>query len=90
MRDLDDETAYEVMITENLQRKDIDPMEEAFAFNELVKSGKSADEIAQRFGKPLRFVQSRVKLAALIPEGEETRNRWENGHRLCADHLQTQ
>ena len=60
VRDLDDETAYEVMITENLQRKDIDPMEEAFAFNELVKAGKSCDEIAQRFGKPLRFVQSRV------------------------------
>ena len=56
VRDLDDETAYEVMITENLQRKDIDPMEEAFAFNELVKAGKSCDEIAQRFGKPLRFL----------------------------------
>lgn len=71
VRDLDDETAYEVMITENLQRKDIDPMEEAFAFNELVKAGKSCDEIAQRFGKPLRFVQSRVKLAALIPEAKK-------------------
>lgn len=71
VRDLDDETAYEVMITENLQRKDIDPMEEAFAFNELVKAGKSCDEIAQRFGKPLRFVQSRVKLATLIPEAKK-------------------
>ena len=71
VRDLDDETAYEVMITENLQRKDIDPMEEAFAFNELVKAGKSCDEIAQRFGKPLRFVQSRVKLASLIPEAKK-------------------
>ena len=71
VRDLDDEAAYEIMITENLQRKDIDPMEEAFAFNELVKAGKSCDEIAQRFGKPLRFVQSRVKLAALIPEAKK-------------------
>ena len=71
VRDLDDETAYEVMITENLQRKDIDPMEEAFAFAELVKVGKSADEIALRFGKPLRFVQARIKLATLIPEAKE-------------------
>ena len=47
VRELDDATAYEVMITENLQRKDIDPMEEAFAFAELIKTGKAADEIAQ-------------------------------------------
>lgn len=71
VRDLDDEAAYEIMITENLQRKDIDPMEEAFAFAELIKVGKSAEEIANRFGKPLRFVQSRVKLATLIPEAKE-------------------
>ena len=71
VRELDDATAYEVMITENLQRKDIDPMEEAFAFAELIKTGKAADEIAQRFGKPLRFVQSRIKLASLIPEAKE-------------------
>ena len=71
VRVLDDTEAYEAMITENLQRKDIDPMEEAFAFNELIKVGKTAEEIALRFGKPLRFVQQRVKLATLIPEAKE-------------------
>ena len=66
VKDLTDEQAFDAMITENLQRKDVDPIEEAFAFGELVKTGKSMDEIAERFGKTKRFVQERCKLNALI------------------------
>ena len=66
VKEMTDEEAYEAMITENLQRKDVDPIEEAFAFGELVKSGKSIDEIAARFGKTKRFVQERCKLNTLI------------------------
>ena len=62
VKEMSDEEAFEAMITENLQRKDVDPIEEAFAFGELVKSGKSIDEIAARFGKTKRFVQERCKL----------------------------
>jgi len=66
VKEMTDEEAFEAMITENLQRKDVDPMEEAFAFCELVKAGKTVDEIADRFGKPKRFVQERIKLNSLI------------------------
>lgn len=66
VKELTDEEAFDAMITENLQRKDVDPIEEAFAFGELVKAGKSVDEIAERFGKPKRFVQERIKLNTLI------------------------
>lgn len=66
VREMTDEEAFEAMITENLQRKDVDPMEEAFAFCELVKTGKSVEEIADRFGKNKRFVQERIKLNSLI------------------------
>ena len=66
VKEMTDEEAYEAMITENLQRKDVDPIEEAFAFGELVKSGKSIDEIAARFGKNKRFIQERIKLNTLI------------------------
>lgn len=66
VKELSDEEAFEAMITENLQRKDVDPIEEAFAFGELVKAGKSEDEIAARFGKTKRFVQERCKLNTLI------------------------
>lgn len=66
VKELTDEEAFDAMITENLQRKDVDPIEEAFAFGELVKAGKSVDEIAARFGKTKRFVQERCKLNTLI------------------------
>lgn len=68
VREMNDDEAFDAMITENLQRKDVDPIEEAFAFGQLHEKGKSLEEIANRFGKSLRFVQDRVKLNSLIPE----------------------
>lgn len=67
-KEMNDEEAFDAMITENLQRKDVDPTEEAFAFAELVKKGKTIEEIAARFGKSIRFVTERVKLNSLVPE----------------------
>lgn len=68
VREMTDEEAFDAMITENLQRKNVDAMEEAFAFSQLMQKGKTAEEIALRFGKSVRFVQDRVKLNNLIPE----------------------
>lgn len=68
VRDMTDEEALDAMITENLQRQDVDPIEEAFAFGQLVKTGKSIEEIALRFGKSKRFIQERIKLDNLLPE----------------------
>ena len=71
VREMSDEDALDAMITENLQRKDVDPIEEAFAFGALHKNGKSIEEIAARFGKSPRFIRERIKLDALIPEMKE-------------------
>ncbi len=68
IREMSDEEAFEAMITENLQRQDVDPMEEAFAFGQLIKNGKTAEEVALKFGKSIRFIQDRCKLNFLIPE----------------------
>lgn len=68
VREMNDAEAFDAMITENLQRKDVDPMEEAFAFGQLIERGSTAEDIALRFGKSIRFVQDRIKLNALIPE----------------------
>ena len=68
IREMTDEEALDAMITENLQRKDVDPIEEAFAFGQLVKTGKSIEEIALRFGKSKRFIQERIKLDNILPE----------------------
>lgn len=65
VRNLNDDEAFDAMITENLQRKDVDPIEEAIAFRELVKAGQDCKSIALRFGKSERYVQDRMKLAAL-------------------------
>lgn len=68
VKEMSDEEAFDAMITENLQRQDVDPMEEAFAFGQLQKKGSSIQDIALRFGKSVRFVQDRIKLNSLIPE----------------------
>lgn len=68
VKEMSDEEAFDAMITENLQRQDVDPMEEAFAFGQLQKKGSSIQDIALRFGKSIRFVQDRIKLNSLIPE----------------------
>lgn len=68
VREMSDADALDAMITENLQRKDVDPIEEAFAFGQLNNHGKSIDEIAARFGKSKRFITERIKLDSLLPE----------------------
>lgn len=68
VREMNDEQALDAMITENLQRKDVDPIEEAFAFGQLHAHGKSIEEIAERFGKSARFITERIKLDDLLPE----------------------
>lgn len=68
VKEMTDDEAFDAMITENLQRQDVDPMEEAFAFMQLNSRGQSAEDIALRFGKSARFVQDRIKLNGLIDE----------------------
>ena len=71
VREMTDDEAFEAMITENLQRKDVDPIEEAFAFVQLTEKGRSLEDIALKFGKSTRFVFDRIKLNGLIPELKE-------------------
>lgn len=68
VREMTDEQAFDAMITENLQRQDVDPVEEAIAFSLLLENGNAVEDIAVRFGKSIRFVQDRVKLKGLISE----------------------
>lgn len=68
IREMTDEQAFDAMITENLQRQDVDPVEEAIAFSLLLEKGNAIEDISIRFGKSIRFVQDRVKLKGLIPE----------------------
>lgn len=55
-------------IIENLQRVDIDPLEEAAAFGRLVDQGMTPDEIAKATGTPLLRVNWRLSLRNLAPD----------------------
>lgn len=70
IRTLTDEEALEIQIIENLQRKDVLPMEEAQAFK-LLHQKHGFEEIAARVGKPAKYVAQRIKLTDLIPEFNE-------------------
>lgn len=56
-------------ITENLQRKDVTPVEEAAAYQRLIESGRhTVQTLAQLFGKNENYIRTRLKFTALIPE----------------------
>lgn len=66
---ISDNEAEELAITENLQRKDIAPMEEAEAFRRLIESGRyDTQSLAVQVGKSETYIRTRMKLATLIPE----------------------
>lgn len=67
--DLSDEEAEEIAITENLQRKDVTPMEEANAYQRLMESGRhNLSSLSVQFGKSEAYIRTRLKFASLIPE----------------------
>jgi ParB family chromosome partitioning protein len=69
IREMSDEEALEVQIIENLQRKDVHPMEEAVGFMHLQQIKKfDVKEIAARVGKSANYVAQRLKLNELIED----------------------
>ncbi|MGZ4040401.1 MAG: ParB/RepB/Spo0J family partition protein [Bacteroidia bacterium] len=69
IKELTDDEALELQIIENLQRKDVHPMDEAVAFKNLIVVKKlELQEVAKRVGKPANYIAQRMKLADLIPE----------------------
>lgn len=69
VKDLDDKQALTAMIYENMQRKDVDPMEEANAIDRLVNEfGTEVTQVAKMLGKSESFVRSRLRLNGTIAE----------------------
>lgn len=67
--DISDETAEEMAVTENLQRKDVTPIEEASAYQKLIESGRhDVQSLAVQFGKNESYIRTRLKFVSLIPE----------------------
>lgn len=69
IRMLTDDEAFELQIIENLERKDVHPLEEAFAFKRMIDSGRyTLEDVAAKLAKPVRFVVQRLKFNDLIDE----------------------
>lgn len=67
--EVSDETAEEMAVTENLQRKDVSPIEEANAYQKLIESGRhDVRSLAVQFGKSEDYIRTRLKFTTLIPE----------------------
>ena len=66
VRDLDDETAFLIAFTENLQRDDLNPMEEAEAMQALMdRFAFSQAEVGRRIGKSQQYIAGRLALLRL-------------------------
>lgn len=77
IRELSDDEAMDMAITENLQRKDVNPLEEATAFKMLIEKGQTIIDLAARFGKSEMYIRGRLKLNDLNTELANLHNKGE-------------
>jgi ParB family chromosome partitioning protein len=72
IEDIDDDTALEIAIIENLQREDLTPLDEAAMFNRMVhEHGYSIRKLADKLGKDKGYLENRLRLADAPPEIRE-------------------
>ncbi|MBO4913784.1 MAG: ParB/RepB/Spo0J family partition protein [Oscillospiraceae bacterium] len=79
----DDRKAMEIALIENLQREDLDPIEEAEGYRRLMDSYQmTQEEVAQRVGKSRSAVANALRLLGLCPEVRELleRQKLSSGH----------
>jgi ParB family transcriptional regulator, chromosome partitioning protein len=67
IREMTDKQAFEIQLTENIQRKSMDPIEEAEAFRRyVVEFGwGGVSELAKKIGKSEEYVSHRIQLLRL-------------------------
>lgn len=72
VRHLTDVQVVEAQLVENLQRRDLDPIDEGEGFKRLQDEFKrSTAEIATRVARSPRWVQTRIQLTKLCPEAKK-------------------
>ena len=72
VEDIDDDTALEIAIIENLQREDISPLDEAAMYDRMVhEHGYSIRKLADKLGKDKGYLENRLRLADAPAEVRE-------------------
>ncbi len=83
VRQADDESILEIALIENIQREDLNPIEKALGFRELVrKFGFTQEQVAQAMGKDRSSVANYLRLLELPDEiqGHVSRGTISMGH----------
>ncbi|MGI6143042.1 MAG: ParB/RepB/Spo0J family partition protein [bacterium] len=69
IRDFSDSEMMEIALIENLQREDLNPLEEAAAYRRLLDEfGLTQEELSQRIGKSRSHIANILRLLQLPPE----------------------
>ena len=64
VEEIDDDTALEISLIENLQREDLSPLDEAAMYDRMVRDhGYSVRRLAQKLGKDKGYLENRLRLA---------------------------
>ena len=72
IEEIDDETALEIAVIENLQREDLSPIDEAVIYDKMIREhGYSIRKLAQKLGKDKGYLENRLRLADAPPEIRE-------------------
>ncbi len=72
VEEIDDDTALEISIIENLQREDLSPLDEASMYDRMIhEHGYSVRKLAQKLGKDKGYLENRLRLADAPPEVRE-------------------
>ena len=72
IEEIDDDTALEIAVIENLQREDLSPIDEALIYDKLIRQhGYSIRKLAQKLGKDKGYLENRLRLANAPPEVRE-------------------
>ena len=72
VEEIDDDTALEIAIIENLQREDLSPLDEASMYDRMIREhGYSVRKLAQKLGKDKGYLENRLRLADAPQEVRE-------------------
>ena len=64
IEEIDDDTALEIAVIENLQREDLSPVDEAQIYAKMIhQHGYSIRKLAQKLGKDKGYLENRLRLA---------------------------
>lgn len=66
VKDFDDEEMMEIALIENIQRENLNPIEEAMAYDSILRSSNiTQDELAKKFGKSRSYITNSLGLLRL-------------------------